>query len=52
MPVDMGFSTSMQEDLELTERKRYSIITLALFPTYVVFELPPSVVIRWIGLRL
>jgi MFS family permease len=42
----------MSEDLELTVGQRYSIITLAFFPTYVVFELPSTVVIRWIGPRI
>lgn len=41
----------MSRDLGLTEGARYSIISLAFFPTYVVFELPSTVLIRWIGPR-
>ena len=42
----------MSEDLRLDIGMRYSIITLAFFTTYVVFELPSTVLIRWIGPRL
>lgn len=43
---------SMAKDLELSQGMRYSTITLAFFPTYIVFELPATVLIRWIGPRL
>lgn len=42
----------MTTDLDLTVGMRYSIITLAFFPTYIVFEIPATVLIRWIGPRL
>lgn len=41
----------MGEDLELTVGMRYSIMTLEFLPTYIVFELPSTVLIRWIGPR-
>lgn len=43
---------SMAKDLELTTGMRYSTVTLVFFPTYIVFELPATVLIRWIGPRL
>lgn len=42
----------MSRDLELSVGLRYSIITLVFFPTYIVFELPSTVLIRWIGPRI
>ncbi|KAL2440832.1 High-affinity nicotinic acid transporter [Exophiala dermatitidis] len=42
----------MAKDLELTTGMRYSTVTLVFFPTYIVFELPATVLIRWIGPRL
>lgn len=42
----------MARDLHLSEGMRYSIITLAFFPPYIVFELPSTVLIRWIGPRI
>jgi len=43
---------SMSKDLELGVGMRYSIMTLAFFPPYIVFELPSTVLIRWIGPRI
>lgn len=42
----------MSHDLRLDIGLRYSIMTLAFFPTYIVFELPSTVLIRWIGPRI
>ncbi|EXJ68736.1 uncharacterized protein A1O5_08530 [Cladophialophora psammophila CBS 110553] len=41
----------MTKDLELSVGMRYSILTLSFFPTYILFELPSTVVIRWITPR-
>lgn len=40
----------MEKDLELTGN-RYSIVSLILFPTYILFEVPSNMVIRRVSVR-
>ncbi|OAG35424.1 hypothetical protein AYO21_10374 [Fonsecaea monophora] len=42
----------MGEDLELSVGMRYSIATLAMFVTYIIFELPSTVLLRVMGPRI
>lgn len=42
----------MSQDLRLDVGMRYSVITLVFFPTYIVFEIPAAMLIRWINPRL
>ncbi|KEF63548.1 uncharacterized protein A1O9_01526 [Exophiala aquamarina CBS 119918] len=42
----------MAQELGLNEGMRYSIITLVFFPTYIVFEIPATLLIRWVSPRL
>lgn len=43
---------SMTRDLELNVGMRYSIVSLLFFPTAVIFEIPVTIIIRWIGPRI
>lgn len=42
----------MDHDLELDKGFRYSIVTLVFFPTYIIFQIPSTVIVRAIGPRL
>ena len=44
-------SSRMNVELKLTVGMRYSIVTLVFFTTYVVFQFPSTVVIRYLGPR-
>jgi fucose permease len=41
----------MNVELDLNVHLRYNIVTLVFFTTYVVFEFPSTVVIRYLGPR-
>ncbi|QDS68153.1 hypothetical protein FKW77_010340 [Venturia effusa] len=41
----------MNVELKLTVQNRYSIVTLVFFTTYIVFEFPSTVIIRYLGPR-
>lgn len=41
----------MNVELKLTVNNRYSIVTLVFFTSYIVFEFPSTVVIRYLGPR-
>lgn len=42
----------MSKDLSLQIGARYSIATLVFFPTYIVFQFPSTIIIRWLGPRI
>lgn len=42
---------SMNVELKLTVGMRYSIVTLVFFTTYIVFQFPSTIVIRYLGPR-
>lgn len=41
----------MNVELKLTIHNRYSIVTLVFFTSYIVFEFPSTVIIRYLGPR-
>ncbi|KAF2401836.1 MFS general substrate transporter [Trichodelitschia bisporula] len=42
----------MTKELKLNVGYRYSIVTLVFFPTYVIFQIPSTVIVRKIGPRI
>ncbi|KAM0754529.1 MFS general substrate transporter [Meredithblackwellia eburnea MCA 4105] len=49
--ISVARVAGMAKDLKLTVGERYSIISLAFFPTYIVFELPSNIILRKLGAR-
>jgi hypothetical protein len=43
---------SMEDDLHLKVGYRYSIVTLVFFPTYIVCQIPSTIIVRAIGPRI
>jgi MFS family permease len=43
---------SMEDDLLLKVGYRYSIATLVFFPTYIIFQIPSTIIVRAIGPRI
>lgn len=41
----------MNVELKLNVGMRYSIVTLVFFTTYIVFQFPSTIIIRWLGPR-
>jgi hypothetical protein len=42
----------MEDDLHLKVGYRYSIVTLVFFPTYIVCQIPSTIIVRAIGPRI